>query len=256
MAEPKIVYEDESVLVLDKPAGLVVHGDGRTPRRQGSAGQAPEPTLSDWILKNYPELENVGEPFTTLGGKVLPRPGIVHRLDRDTSGLIIIAKTAESFSYLKKEFKEHRVKKEYLALVYGHKEGESGVIDTPMGKSKRDFRQREAGPMSGGTQREARTVWEVRERLVDNAGHKFTLLYVRPETGRTHQIRAHMKSVGHPVVCDSLYAHGRLCPAQLTRHALHAAKLGLTLPSGVKKEFESALPEDFVQTLKTLQLPP
>jgi len=242
---PKIIFENNDVLVLDKPAGLVVHGDGRT----------QEPSLCNWILENYPELENVGEEFKTLDGKTFPRPGIVHRLDRDTSGLIIIAKTPDAFTYLKNEFKEHRIKKEYVALVYGHITGESGVIDTPIGKSKSDFRQREAGPNSGGTQREAKTVWEVKERLVDKADHKYTLILVRPETGRTHQIRAHMKSIGHAVTCDSLYAHGRLCLAGLSRHALHASKLELNLPSGERKSFESAMPEDFKKALDELTKP-
>src|SRR3989344_517155 len=242
MNDPLVIFEDADVLVLDKPAGLVVHGDGRV----------VEASLSDWILEHYPELEKVGEAFTTLEGKVFPRPGIVHRLDRDTSGLMVVAKTPEAFDYLKKEFKEHRVKKGYIALVYGHIPTDSGVIDTPIGKSKKDFRQRESGPSSGGTQREARTIWEVKEKLVDNAGHKFTLLLVRPETGRTHQIRAHMKSIGHSVVCDSLYAHGRLCPAPLARHALHASKLNLTLPSGEPKSFESPIPDDFKLMLDLL----
>ena len=253
--EVQVIFEDDNVLVLDKPAGLVVHGDGRT----------EEPTLSDWILEHYPDLKNVGEAFeakvlgTGYQVLVVPRPGIVHRLDRDTSGLIIIAKTPDAFTYLKTEFKEHRVKKEYTALVYGHPETESGVIDAPIGKSKSDFRQREASAEAGGTMREAKTVWEVKERLVDSAGHKFALLFVRPETGRTHQIRAHMKALGHQVVCDSLYAKGRLCPEGLKsprlpagRQGLHASKLSLTLPLGETKVFESSLPADFKAALDLL----
>ena len=240
--EPQIIFQDADVLVLDKPASLVVHGDGRT----------QEATLSDWILEHYPELEKVGEPFTTLDGKVFPRPGIAHRLDRETSGLIIIAKTQKSFEYLKNEFKEHKIKKEYITLVYGHIPTDSGVIDTPIGKSKKDFRQREAGPLSGGIQREARTIWQVKERLEDKSGHKFTLLLIRPETGRTHQIRAHMKAIGYPIVCDSLYAHGRLCPVPLARHALHASKLSIVLPSGENKTFQSPMSADFKQALDLL----
>jgi 23S rRNA pseudouridine1911/1915/1917 synthase len=251
---PEIVYEDPDVLVLDKPAGLVVHGDGRT----------VEPSLCDWILENYPELKDVGEPFVPFAipskqdpnpvtPTPIPRPGIVHRLDRDTSGLIVIAKTQMSFDYLKEQFKDQLVKKEYIALVYGHLETEGGKIDVPIGKSKSDFRQREAGPNSGGTQRDAVTLWELKERLIDKDGHKFSLLYVRPQTGRTHQIRAHMKSIGHPVTCDSLYAHGRLCPPPLERHSLHAAKLGLTLPSGAHHIFIVPLPDDFTQALEQLQ---
>lgn len=250
MIEPEIIYEDEDCLVLNKPAGLVVHSDGRT----------KEDTLCDWILAKYPETKDVGEPFVTLGGESFPRPGIVHRLDRDTSGLIIVAKTQKSFDYLKEQFKNQLVKKEYVALVYGHMETESGKIDTPIGKSKSDFRQREAGPESGGTQREAITLWELDKRLVDKAGHKFSLLKVRPQTGRTHQIRAHMKSIGHSITCDSLYAHGRLCPPPLKRHSLHAGKLALTLPppasgqaSGTHHIFICPLPDDFTQALAHLE---
>ena len=245
----EVIYEDADVLVIDKPAGLNVHADGRT----------EEKTLGDWLLEHYPEMREVGEPFTTLDGRVFPRPGIVHRLDRDTSGVMILAKTPEAFTYLKEQFKEHKVKKEYLALVYGHVTGESGMIDTPIGKSKKDFRQREAGPESGGTQREARTVWEMKERYVDKAGHQFSLLHIRPETGRTHQIRAHMKSIGYPVTCDSLYARGRICVPPMTRHSLHAVKLSLTLPprqgsgqAGEQKVFESPLRPDFAQALDSL----
>src|SRR3989344_6787862 len=107
---PKLIYDDADVLVIDKPAGLNVHADGRT----------VEHALGDWLLEKYPRMKDVGEPFTTLDGRVFPRPGIVHRLDRDTSGGMILAKTPEAFTYLKKQFQEHIVKKEYLALVYCH----------------------------------------------------------------------------------------------------------------------------------------
>lgn len=252
--EPKVIYENADVLVIDKPAGLNVHAGGRT----------IEATLSDWVIKKYPEMKDVGEPFVLIPNTKdlppIPRPGIVHRLDRDTSGVMILAKTPEAFVYLKEQFKEHKVKKEYLALVYGHVTGESGVIDTPIGKSKKDFRQREATLEAGGKMREARTIWEVKERLVDKAGHQFSLLHVRPETGRTHQIRAHMKSIGYPVTCDSLYAGGRICVPPMTRHSLHASKLSLTLPprpgsgqaSGEAKTFGSPLRPDFAQALDSL----
>jgi len=242
MSKPQIIYEDEDVLVLNKPAGLVVHGDGRT----------EETTLVDWIMEHYPAFADVGEPFVTLDGKVFPRPGIVHRLDRETSGLVIVAKTFASYDYLKIEFQEHKVKKEYLALVYGHLNTESGLIDKPIGKNKQDFRLREAGPKAGGMMRDAKTVWEMKARLVDTLGHKYSLLYVRPETGRTHQIRAHMRSVGFPIVCDTLYAPGRICPNHLARHGLHASKLTLVLPNGSSKSFEASLPSDFEMALASM----
>ena len=248
--EPTIIYENMEVLVLNKPAGLVVHSDGRT----------EEATLANWILEHYPKLKDVGEPFYPLAPNTqqpattaIPRPGIVHRLDRETSGVMIVAKTPTAFTYLKNEFREHRVKKEYLALIYGHIETESGVIDKPIGKSKQDFRLRDASSLAGGTIREAKTVWEMKARLIDALGHKYSLLYVRPETGRTHQIRAHMKSIGYPVACDSLYAPGRLCPAPLARHGLHASKLSLTLPNCEARVFEAKLPGDFLDALAGME---
>ena len=272
MEDVKIIYEDDDVLVLDKPAGLIVHGDGRT----------VEPSLADWILLHYPALKDVGEPFeprlpgtrhqvlaesknpnlvpSTQHLTPIPRPGIVHRLDRETSGVIIVAKTQTAFTYLKEQFRERNLDKEYRAIVYGHIPTDSGVIDAPIGKSKQDFRLRDASAGAGGTMREAKTVYEVLERLEDKDGHKYSYLRILPKTGRTHQIRAHMRHLGYPVVCDSMYARGRLCPGVLGRHALHALSISFTLPphtvgqaSGEHKTCESPLPADFSQTLEELR---
>lgn len=246
MLNPTVIYEDADVLVLDKPAGLIVHGDGRT----------DEATLSDWILEHYPALKDVGEPFISFATPKLapiPRPGIVHRLDRDTSGVIVVAKTSASFDYLKTQFKKREMDKEYRAICYGHIPTDSGVIDSPIGKSKKDFRLRDASPEAGGAIREAKTVYEVLERLTDKAGHKYSYMRLVPKTGRTHQLRAHMRTIGYPIVCDSLYAHGRLCPGGLLRQGLHALSITFTMPSGGEQRFEAPLPADFVGALEELR---
>ncbi|PCI30859.1 RluA family pseudouridine synthase [Candidatus Kaiserbacteria bacterium] len=229
-----IIFEDENVLVLNKPAGLVVHGDGRT----------EEETLSDWLIENYPEIEKVGEPW-----KEIPRPGIVHRLDRDTTGVMIIAKNQDTYEFLKDQFKEREVKKEYLAFAYDHFKEEEGEIDRAIGKSKSDFRRWSAQPGSRGVQREALTLWEALKEV--SFGSKvYTYMRLTPKTGRTHQLRVHLKAIHHPIVCDSLYAPKRECALGFNRLALHASKLTVELPGGEVKEFEAPLPEDFKSALE------
>ncbi len=229
-----IIFEDENVLVLNKPAGLVVHGDGRT----------EEKTLSDWLINNYPEIENVGEPW-----KEIPRPGIVHRLDRDTSGVMIVAKNQDTYEFLKEQFKEREVKKEYLAFAHDHFKEEEGEIDRPIGKSKSDFRRWSAQPGSRGVQREAITLWETLKE-VPFGSKVYTYIRLMPKTGRTHQLRVHLKAIHHPIVCDSLYAPKRECALGFNRLALHASKLTVELPGGEVEEFEAPLPEDFKSALE------
>ena len=125
--EVEILYQDENVLVMNKPAGLIVHSDGRT----------EEPSVADWVIKNFLALRNVGEPWLSPQGEIIPRPGIVHRLDRLTSGVLIIAKNKESHAFLKKQFQDRKVEKTYLAFVYGHPKAESGVIEAEIGRTKK-----------------------------------------------------------------------------------------------------------------------
>lgn len=241
--EPQIVYEDNDVLVINKPSGLMVHGDGR------SNG----PTLTDWLLAHNPALQGVGEPWTNPQGEVIPRPGIVHRLDRDTSGVMIIAKTQESFEYLKRQFQERLAHKQYDVLVYGHPGEDSGMIDKPIGRSPRDFRRWSAQPGARGEMREAQTRWHVVARGIDTqSGEKISHLVAEPQTGRTHQIRVHLKAIHLPVVCDSLYAPGKPCTGGLGRVALHARLLTIGLPDGTQHTFEAPLPEDFQAALTAI----
>lgn len=237
---PTILYEDVDVVVIDKPAGLIVHSDGRT----------EEPTLANWILKKYPETKGVGEPWTSPQGQVVDRPGIVHRLDRTTSGVMVIAKTPEAHAFLKKQFQGREVEKEYRAFVYGHSKEDSGVIEAEIRRTRTTPPRWTAEP-GGAKKRAAITEWKVLRRGIDGT-EKVSYMELKPKTGRTHQIRVHLKYLHHPVVGDPLYAPGMLPLLGFTRPALHAYRLTLILPSGRGKTFEAPLPDDFVLAEKAL----
>lgn len=230
------LYEDDHVVVVNKPSGLVVHSDGRT----------GEPTLADWVLEHYPGTKDVGEPLVRDGVTIL-RPGIVHRLDRDTSGVLVIAKDQKTFGHLKRQFQEREVTKVYHAFVYGDVKKDEGVIDRPIGKSKKDFRQWSAQRGARGEMREAITEYRVLGR-----GGGASYLEVRPATGRTHQIRVHLKAIHHPVVCDPLYAPKQPALLGLSRLALHASSLTFTLPSGKALTVEAPLSDDMRAALAAL----
>ena len=236
--KPDIIFEDENILVINKPAGLVVHGDGRT----------KEESVASWICKKYPKLKKIGEPWVNPKGEEIPRPGIVHRLDRDTSGVMVIAKTQKSFEFLKEQFQERNIKKTYRAFVYGALKEEKGEIDRPIGKSKTDFRKWSAQPGSRGVQREAHTAWKLLEGI-GSKGEMYSYLELAPTTGRTHQLRVHLKAIHHPILCDKLYAPKRECALGFDRLALHSHTI--TVPSQDEKEqlFEAPLPIDFNSAL-------
>ncbi len=220
-----IVYEDDDLLVVDKPAGMVVH-----PAHGHRSG-----TLVNALLSRYPQLAEVG------GAE---RAGIVHRLDKDTSGLILVAKNEAAQQELQRQFKHHAVEKVYLALVEGRLEPERGIIDAPIGRDKQQ-RKRMAVVRSG---RQASTAYRVIERFEDH-----TLVEVRPQTGRTHQIRVHFAFIGHPLVGDRVYGYRRQ-RLGLGRQFLHAQALSFRLPSsGEVVEFHSPLPDDLRQVLADLR---
>jgi len=237
----KKLKETNNLLFINKPSGLVVHPDGRT----------KEETLCDWILENYPEVKGVGEPLILSDGTVVDKPGIVHRLDRDTSGVMVIAKTQEAFLHLKEQFKNHSVKKEYHAFVYGHLKEDEGTIDRPIGKSKKDFRQWSAQRGARGMMRSAVTNFKVIERG-ESDGERVTLVAVMPETGRTHQIRVHMKAINHPLVSDTLYAPKRPSVLGFTRTALHAVSLTVSDIDGESISVQAPYSPDFESALKII----
>ena len=217
-----IIYEDDDLLVVDKPAGLAVH----------PAPGHPDHTLVNAILSHLPSLAEASDSL---------RPGIVHRLDKDTSGVMLVAKNRLAQQNLSDQFKAHSVVKAYLGLVKGQLTPESGIIEAPIGRDPRN-RKRMAVVTDG---REARTEY----RVVKYTGN-CTLLEVMPQTGRTHQIRVHLAAIGYPVVGDKVY--GVKSP-HIPRQFLHACRLGFKLPStGEYVEFTSDLPPDLEQALKDI----
>jgi len=217
-----VVYQDDDLLVIDKPAGMTVH----------PAPGSQSHTLVNALLARFKDLPS--------GGDML-RPGIVHRLDKDTSGLIIVARNRRALNKLAAQFKSRSVTKVYTALVKGHLTPESGFIDAPIGRDPQN-RQRMA-VVDGG--RPARTGYRVKKYIGD-----CSLLEITLETGRTHQIRVHLAAIGYPVVGDATY--GVRSP-HLSRQFLHASRLGFRLPSSNEYvEFDSPLPEDLAQALDAI----
>jgi 23S rRNA pseudouridine1911/1915/1917 synthase len=223
-----IVHEDEHLLVIDKPAGLVVH--------PGSGNWSG--TMMNALLHHAPRLAEV------------PRAGIVHRLDKDTSGLLVVAKTLAAQTDLVRQLQARTVKRHYLALVHGDV-ALSGSVDAPIGRHP-VHRTKMAVFKHGGAGRDARTHYAPRERFA-----AATLVECRLETGRTHQIRVHMTSIGHPLVGDTVYGKRKSVDARLDafpRQALHAWRLALIHPAtGVEASWEAPLPEDFSALLSALR---
>lgn len=251
---PKKILETDDILAVDKPAGLIVHSDGRT----------QEPSLADWILKEYPMLAGVGEPWISPQGEKVQLNGIVHRLDRTTSGVMLVAKTAEAYAYLKNEFKERRVEKIYRAFVYGHIESAEGKIVAEIMRSSEPPKHWYARECKESDKRAAITCWRLLKNLNDpDTGEPVSYVEVQPKTGRTHQIRVHFASIGHPLVEDHLYVpdlhrestsdsksqspwgtQNRPSVLGFRRPALHAHSISLTL-GGKRETFTAPLPEDF-----------
>lgn len=221
-----IIHEDDALLVVNKPAGMVVH-----PAHGHTSG-----TLVNAVLAHCPQVADVGGPG---------RAGVVHRLDKETSGLILVAKDEATRAALQRQFKHRQVAKTYLALVEGQVQPREGVIEAPVGRDKR-HRKRMAVVRSG---REARTMYRAIEYFPDH-----TLLEVRPHTGRTHQVRVHLAWLGYPVVGDAVYGRRRQRLLR-GRHFLHAARLRFTHPArGEEVEFEAPLPPKLAAVLKRLRL--
>ena len=224
-----IIYEDDDILIINKPPGMVVHPD-----QIHISG-----TLVNALLNYFPAIKNVGDPA---------RPGIVHRLDKDTSGLIICAKNNEAYKDLVSKFKKREVAKKYYALVFGRVKDQSGVIAYSLGKS-----QSKKLKMATVPDKEALTKYKIK-KYYSRGGQNYTLLEVSPKTGRTHQIRVHLTRIGHPIVGDNKYSFKKQkdIPAP-ARQFLHAFYLKFKLPSGQDELFKIALPEDLDNFLSGLQ---
>ena len=234
MLDPEIIYEGKDFLVVNKPSGLMVHGV-HIKEGGGRKGQKQEATLVDWLVARYPEMRTVGDDPAL-------RPGIVHRLDKDTSGVMVVARSQASFEYLKSLFQQHAILKTYLALVAGVPKKASGTIDAPIGivtgSTKRSVRSKKMS-------KDAVTEYKVLKSfpLRPPTDGAVSLLEVTPKTGRTHQIRVHLASIGHPVLNDPLYAP-RKKPAPRGRLMLHAFAIELTDQAGKRVRFEAAPPSE------------
>jgi len=235
---PTVIFEDDDILSINKPPGMMVHEDGHT----------DAPLLTDWVRETHPEMVGVGETMRLQNGEMIERPGIVHRLDKDTSGVLVLAKTQESFEFLKQQFQERTIEKLYHAFVWGRVKDQTGTIDKPIGRSKRDFRLWSATTTAGNKKREAITRYTVL-----GTGENHSYLALEPKTGRTHQIRVHMKAVGHPVVCDTRYGPEKGCALGFSRLALHANTLVIHNKEGNSLVLEAPLPDDFRTAREELQ---
>lgn len=222
-----ILYEDDDVIVVNKPSGLIVH----------ETETSDEPTLVDGLIAHDPAIAEVGDKRE--------RAGLVHRLDKAASGVIIAAKNQTAFDFLKKQFKNRLVKKTYTVLVHGKMGDRAGTITLPISRAKSTGRMAAKPESQGG--KPAVTHYDVVEQFPHHA-----LLDVVIETGRTHQIRAHFFALGHPVAGDTLYKQKSQKLLDIGRLFLHARELTVTLPSGEEKTFTAPLPDELVNVLNSI----
>lgn len=234
--EPQIIAETPEYIIVNKPSGLLTHPTEANEKN----------SLSGWLAKKYPQIKTVGDDPA--------RPGIVHRLDKEASGLLVVARTQKMFDHLKEQFKTRTIQKQYLVLVHGQVAKDWSVINFPIMRSETTDKMAAMPQTVRGLPTElgkdASTEFEVEKRFVN-----FTLLKVTIHTGRMHQIRAHMLAYNHPVVGDPIYfqkKQKRAWDEKCGRLFLHSAKLGFTNLAGEKVEFESPLPEGLKSFLKTL----
>ncbi len=242
----KVLYEDKDILAIEKPSGILVHPDEKSKQK----------TIFDIFVKKFPKLE------------------IAHRLDRETSGVLLLAKNKKAHEALKEQFQARTIKKVYNAIVNSHPRNERAVINKPIGRSPKDFRRWLAGRGARGELREAITEYRVLKKFeapyspnfsrsslprVRGGSHTnknskstapFSFLEIRPKTGRTHQIRVHMKFANYPVACDSLYNPGAPCPKGIKRVALHASSIEFENSKGERIKVVSPLPKEFAKVVK------
>lgn len=273
MEEIRVIHIEPEYLVIEKPAGILVHHPNVAKKRAENGN--PAVSVAEWALANYPEVAGVGDRgpdggSTALTAGDLPdrlavssveRPGIVHRLDRETSGVLVIARTQQFFEYLKGCFQRHEVEKRYQALVWGEPP-RSGTINAPIGlKSGTTKHTTNVHPGLGPEgRRGSRNLKMVRPALTEyrtlesfrSLHGEFSLMELEPKTGRTHQLRVHMASIGHPIVGDALYTR-RKDPWNIGRHFLHASSIEFTLPTGKRVRFDADLPPELQQVLHSLR---
>lgn len=235
----QIITQTPDYIIINKPAGISVH----------KSGQREEYTIADWVLEQFPQTKDVGEPITIGTGEKIPRHGIVHRLDKDTSGALLIALTQKGYEFFKAKFKNRDIKKFYHAFLYGNLKDDHLTMQEPIGKHAKDFRKRTIGKNVRGESKSAITFFKVLQRIKKDSEH---ILFVeaQPKTGRTHQIRVHARFMHHPVVADPLYANKKPKLLDFKRLALHAYKLEFVDFEGFSHSFIAPYPADFEHALK------
>lgn len=221
-----VIFSDNDIIVLNKPAGISVHGG---PQVRGK-------TLVDFLLEKFPEIKNVGDDPVV-------RPGIVHRLDKDTSGVMAVARNQKSFEVLKELFQKRLVEKIYLAIVCGKLRDRQGIISLPIGRVVKN-------PLRRGVETPKNKIRGARDAVTEykvlKTGDEYSLVELRPKTGRMHQLRVHMAAIHHPVACDKVYGGKNVCcPNGVTRQLLHAKSISFSFQEGKKFHFEVDPPEDF-----------
>ena len=247
-----VLHEEKDFIIITKPAGLITHGDGKAKTTYMSS-------VCEEVLKLYPDIDGIGEPTGIVG---VNRSGIVHRLDADTSGVMVIARTQDFFDNIKKQFQDHIIEKEYKAFVWGwlKESDKKGVINSAIGRSGSDFRKYVTGRFARGEMREAATFYETLAQFEsDDTGlgqqlPRFSYMSLKPKTGRTHQIRVHMKHIHHGIVGDPLYMANHPKVLGFTRQALHAENIRFFDLEGNERQFSSPLPEDFVRACEKYSL--
>ncbi len=237
-----VLFESEDFLVVLKPAGVLTH------QPKSKAGNTPKaPDVASWLIAKRPETALVGDRGPS--GEAPERPGIVHRLDKDTSGVLVLALSQGFFGYLKGLFQRHEVVKTYEALVWGTTPSR-GIVDLPIGL-KPGTTKHSTSARNLKMVKPAVTEYRTLESFSSSSG-EFSLVELTPKTGRTHQLRVHMASLGHPIVGDALYTR-RKDPWKLGRHFLHAKSIEFTLPTGERARFEADLPVELASILTALR---
>lgn len=239
----KVIYEDDNLLVIDKLSGITVFPEGKS-KEKTSCGERSR-TIIDYLLEKIPDLKKTGRSS---------RYGIVHRLDKDTSGILLVAKNDQTLEFLQKQFKERKVMKKYLALVIGNVKAEQGKIETLLGRAPKDRKKQKVYLPLAPETKEKKLRKTITEYKVLKRFKKYTLVEAVPKTGRKHQIRVHFRHLGHPIAGDKIYGFkNQPKPKDLNRLFLHSFYLKIKLPDGREREFKLKLPEDLKKVLDNLK---
>lgn len=245
-----LLREEKDWIAIYKPVGILMHETKISSKpirsKQNKVMRETEPTVVEWLLENYPEVKNVGDDPTT-------RPGIVHRLDKETSGVVIVPRNQKFFEYLKKLFQTHQAQKTYLALVWGELDENKGIVDRKIylkpGTTKRSVFGGKMGK-DAITEYEVINTWSI--SVKGGKKQSFSLVKVMPKTGRTHQIRVHLSSLSHPIIGDPLYGKKK-DPFGLKHQALHAESIEFPLPNGKKVSVSASIPAYFKAIIDELK---